>query len=71
MPIKKSAVLLLLVTACSVSLLVFSADTTPAKDIAPLLPAKCNQGEICTQVPTLKPASAWDMISQIMWRYDV
>jgi hypothetical protein len=68
MPIKKSALLSILLSVSSVSLLVFSAAIAPVVTIAPDIPVKCIPAKCCSQSNEPKIFSTWDVISQIMWR---
>ncbi|MEO7530870.1 MAG: hypothetical protein ABIS69_05645 [Sediminibacterium sp.] len=68
MPIKKSAILLIVLSLSSVCLLVFSSSVTPSLPYIPDLPAVCTPAKSCTNMIEPKSDASWDMISQIMLR---
>ncbi|MEP7143141.1 MAG: hypothetical protein ABI707_09740 [Ferruginibacter sp.] len=68
MPLKKSALLLILLSASSVSLLVFSAALAPQEPVVPVIPVQGTPVKCCSQINEPKTFSPWDMISQIMLR---
>ncbi|MEO5890021.1 MAG: hypothetical protein ABIQ31_07180 [Ferruginibacter sp.] len=68
MPLKRSALLLIILAVSSMSLLVFSAAVAPPVSEVPLVPAQCTPEKCCSQVNEPKNFSTWDMISEIMWK---
>ena len=66
MLVKKSAILLIVLTVSSVGLLVFSSDITQDAHIAE--PIKCKSSGRCSQLNEMKSFAPWDMVSQIMLR---
>lgn len=68
MLIKRSALLLILLSVSSVSLLVFSAASAPPVTVVPEIPVKCPPAKCCSQINEPKIFSTWDMISQMVWR---
>lgn len=69
MPIKKSAVLLIILSLSSVSLLLFSASIAPSLEVIPAMPVNYTPTKCCSKViDNNKDESPWDMISQIMLR---
>ena len=74
MPIKKSALLLIVLSLSSVSLLVFSSDSTPAAEPAQsvlpttCVPAKGIPTKCCIQLNEPKTFSPWDLMTHIMLR---
>ncbi len=68
MPIKKSAILLIVLSLSSVSLLVFSSSVTPSLPAMPDTPVEFTPAKCCTKMIETKSDSPWDMISQIMLR---
>lgn len=68
MPLKKSAVLLIVLSASSVGLLVFSSSIPYPEPVIKGVPERCTPVNCCSQFNKEKLFSPWDMISQIMLR---
>lgn len=66
MPVKKSALLLIMLSVSSIGLLVFSSMITPEAVIAE--PVKCKSPRSCSQLIEMKFYAPWDMVSQVMLR---
>jgi len=66
MSIKKSALLMIVLSASSVGLLVYSSAITPMPTIT--IPIDPTPKKSCSQLNECKPYPSWDMISQIMLR---
>ncbi|MEO6228830.1 MAG: hypothetical protein ABJB11_08905 [Ferruginibacter sp.] len=65
MPIKKSAILLMVLAACSFSLLVYAASQTlPVKNI----PVECNELKGCLKMIEAKKLVPLDMFTEIILR---
>ncbi|MEO6733417.1 MAG: hypothetical protein ABIN01_19500 [Ferruginibacter sp.] len=68
MPLKKSALLLIILSVSSISLLVFASAITPPVTDVPVLPVKCVRTNSCNQMNENKLFQRWDMFSQIVLR---
>ncbi|MEO6720653.1 MAG: hypothetical protein ABIN67_09805 [Ferruginibacter sp.] len=64
MPIKKSAILLMAITAASFTLLALSS----SKKLPAAAPTECMKMKTCDQIIEAPAFSSWDIISHIVFR---